>query len=103
HPSVPSSVACQCCPAVPPVSAAQQCHLSVPSSVAHQCCPSVPPINDAQQCRRSVPSCPSLLHISASSGPPHQCPPVPPHQCYLSVLPHQCPSVLPISAASPTH
>ncbi|CAI9623995.1 unnamed protein product, partial [Staurois parvus] len=42
--------------------------------------------------------CPSLLHISASSVPPHRCPPVPPHQCYLSVPPHQCPSVLPISA-----
>ncbi|CAI9590028.1 unnamed protein product [Staurois parvus] len=30
--------------------------------------------------------CPSLLHISgASSVPPHQCPPVAPHQCSLSV------------------
>ncbi|CAI9553206.1 unnamed protein product, partial [Staurois parvus] len=75
HPSVPSSVTCQCCPAVPPVSAQQ-----LPLISAHHCCISV-----HHQC----------LLVNA--------PPVPPHQCYLSVLPHQCPSVLPISAASPTH
>ncbi|CAI9605465.1 unnamed protein product, partial [Staurois parvus] len=74
---------------------AHQCCQSVLSSVshisAHQCCISVP-ISAAYQY-------PSLLHISAASAvPAHQFPPVPPHQCCLSMPPHQCPSVLPISA-----
>ncbi|CAI9562288.1 unnamed protein product, partial [Staurois parvus] len=75
HPSVPSSVACQC-PAVSPISAAHQCHPSMmPSSAIHQC-PAVSPVSAAQQCHLSVlPSsatcqcCPSVSPISAA----HQC------------------------------
>ncbi|CAI9535541.1 unnamed protein product [Staurois parvus] len=82
HPSVPSSVTCQCCPAVPPVSAAQQYHLSVPSSVVHQCHPSMMPSSAADQCRLSVPP------VGAIS------------QCCLSVPIIATSSVLPICDAS---
>ncbi|CAI9590637.1 unnamed protein product, partial [Staurois parvus] len=79
----------------------------MPSSATQQCLPPVPPISATQQLRPSVPpvsafsQCPSLLHISAASSvPPHQCPPVPSHQCHLISAAYQCPSVLPIHATS---
>ncbi|CAI9540702.1 unnamed protein product [Staurois parvus] len=51
--SVPISDACQCL-SVPPISAANQCHLSVPPVSAAYQCQSVPP-NSASQCRLTVP------------------------------------------------
>ncbi|CAI9594967.1 unnamed protein product [Staurois parvus] len=79
---------------MPPISAAQQLHPAVPSVSAticatSQCRQSAPSISVTHQCRLSVPisaayQCPSLLHISAASSvPPHQCPPLLPHQCSL--------------------
>ncbi|CAI9580672.1 unnamed protein product, partial [Staurois parvus] len=51
HPPVPTH---QCCPPVPPTSAASQCHQSVPRGCASQCRQSVPS-SVASQCRLSVP------------------------------------------------
>ncbi|CAI9548626.1 unnamed protein product, partial [Staurois parvus] len=65
------------CPAVSPISAAHQCHPSMmPSSAADQCRLSVPPVGAISQCHLSVPIIAAYQHISASSVPPHQCPPV---------------------------
>ncbi|CAI9556968.1 unnamed protein product, partial [Staurois parvus] len=87
------------CQAVPPTSV-KQCHPAVPISAqqpvtaASQRCLSVLPISATYQC-------PSFLHISAASSvPPHQCPPVLPHQCHFISAAYQCPSVLPICATS---
>ncbi|CAI9539780.1 unnamed protein product [Staurois parvus] len=71
HPSVLVRVTYQC-QSVPPISAANQCHLSVPSVPpisVHQC-PSVLP-NSASQCHLTVPvsvayQCQSVPHISAA-------------------------------------
>ncbi|CAI9535542.1 unnamed protein product, partial [Staurois parvus] len=65
---------------------AQQCHLSVlPSSATCQCCPAVPPVS-AQQCRPSLVLSVSAAY-QCPSLPPHQCYlSVTPHQC-PSVLP----------------
>ncbi|CAI9560120.1 unnamed protein product, partial [Staurois parvus] len=73
--SVPVSAIYQC-QSVPPISAANQCHLSVPVSAAyqcasvspisaHQCCLSMPPNSASHQCRLSVSiTAASLVHIS---------------------------------------
>ncbi|CAI9569489.1 unnamed protein product, partial [Staurois parvus] len=72
HPSVPSSVACQC-PAVSPISAAHQCRPSMmPSSAIHQC-PAVSPVSAAQQCRPSVPPS-SAAQQCHPSAPPSSAP-----------------------------
>ncbi|CAI9600768.1 unnamed protein product, partial [Staurois parvus] len=75
---MPSSATHQC----PSVSATSQCCQSVSPIGAHKCCLSVPIIAAYQ--------CPSVLHISAASSVrPHECPPVPLHQCHL-ISAHQC-------------
>ncbi|CAI9612190.1 unnamed protein product, partial [Staurois parvus] len=41
-----------------------------------------------------IPYCPGAPCVVMS---PHQCSPVPPHQCHLINATYKCPSVLPIS------